>query len=438
VSFLRDEKGSALVYTFVCLVVLSFILMGMLQTAAMAYRAARFQENRQRAFSAAESGLAIGLAAMTSGIVLERREYDVEPPSIDPTADDWLGGGSGGAPGSVSLPNGASYGVWLSAQDDTGLSTLTSRGTCGSSARAVEVTVREPRILPAQASITAAARSPGHAVHLKGATSVEGDIRIESAHLDSLKIEPPLGWGFLSFLVDLEGDLTVGKGARRADFVEKFKKYIRDERILVADDARTYPVAIAPDGLPPREGIKKKSIERITISEDGDYPFIDLDGINELRFQTGDTGDPATDDITIRVRGDFKMKGISSIKVSGQGKVTMYVDRDVKDLGISFVGGLFGSADPLKLWIYCSGKHVNLLKGVGFLPGIGMTSCMVYAPDARVTYEDFGIHHGSIVCDQFKAEGATTFEWDERWRQHNFEPEGRAPKVIPGSWRERH
>ena len=102
--------------------------------------------------------------------------------------------------------------------------------------------------------------------------------------------------------------------------MEKFKKYIRDERILVADDARTYPVAIAPDGLPPREGIKNKSIERITISEDGDYPFIDLDGINELRFQTGDTGDPATDDITIRVRGDFKMKGISSIKVSGQGR----------------------------------------------------------------------------------------------------------------------
>ena len=104
---LRDENGSALVYTFVCLVVLSFILMGMLQTAAMAYRAAKFQENRQRAFSAAESGLAIGLAAMSSGIVLERREYDVDAPSIDLTADNWLGSGSGSAPVRAYLPTGA-------------------------------------------------------------------------------------------------------------------------------------------------------------------------------------------------------------------------------------------------------------------------------------------------------------------------------------------
>ena len=428
---LRDENGSALVYTFVCLVVLSFILMGMLQTAAMAYRAAKFQENRQRAFSAAESGLAIGLAAMSSGIVLERREYDVDAPSIDLTADNWLGSGSGSAPVRAYLPTGASYKVWLSAQDTSGQSTLTSRGTCGSSSRAVEVTVHEPRIVPANASITAAAKSPGHAVHLKGVTAVEGDIRIESADLDSLKIEPPFGWGFLSFLVNLDGDLTIGKGARRSDFVERFKKYIRENQIFVANDARTYPAATPPEGLPSREGIKKKSIERITISQSGDYPFIDLDGINELRFQTGATGDPTKDDITIRVRGDFKMKGISSIKVSGKGKVMMYVDRDVKDLGISFVGGLFGSADPLRLWIYCAGKHVNLLKG------IGITSCMVYAPDAKVTYEDLGIHHGSIVCDQFNAEGATAFEWDERWRQHSFEPEGRTPKVVPGSWRER-
>ena len=431
-SLLRDEKGSALVYTFVCLVVLSFIVMGMLQTAAMTYRAARFQENRQRAFSAAESGLAIGLAAMTGGIALERREYGAEPPSIDLSADDWLGGDSGSAPAGVNLANGSQYSVWLSAQGVDGLSTLTSRGVCGSSSRVVEVTVREPKILPAHAAIAAASKSPGPAVHLKGITTVKGDIRIESTDLESLKIDPPFGWGFLSFLIDLQGNLTVGKGARKVDFKEKFKNYIGGDRILVADDIRTYPTAIAPDNLPPRDGIHQWSIDRITISRDGDYPFIKLAGINQLRFETGSTGNPLLDDITIRVRGDFTMKGISSIRVSGKGKVKMYIDGDVKDLGIDFIGGLFGDADPLKLWIYCGGKHVNLLKG------LGATSCMVYAPDARVTHEAAAVHGGAIVCDQFKAEGATYYRWNEAWRQHDFEPEGRKPKVVPGSWRERH
>ncbi len=427
-SLFRDERGSALVYTFVCLVVLSFILMGMLQTAAMTYRAAKFHENRQRALSAAESGLAVALAVMADGAALDRREYDAELPSIDSESDHWLGGGSGSAPTGASLPGGACYRVWLSPQDDKGFATLTSRGTCGSSSRAVEVTVREPRAIPANASITAAAKSPGPAVHIKGLARVVGDIRVESTSVDSVKLEPFLG------LMNIEGDLIVGKGARRSDFVERLIGIIKNEKkIRVADEVRTYPAAIPPDNLPPREGIRKNSIERITISQDGDYPFIELHGINELRFQTGDTGDPAKDDITIRIRGDFRMKGISSIKVSGKGKVNMYIDGDIKDLGVSFIGGLFDfHPDPSRLWIYCSGKHVKMLDGAG------VTSCMVYAPDAEVAYESFGAHGGSIVCDQLKSDLANAFIWEEKWGRNPFEPEGRTPKVVSGSWRERH
>lgn len=429
-SLLRDEKGSAFVYCFVCLVVLSLILMGMLQTAAMTYRAARSQENRQRAFSAAESGLAVGMAAMTGGVALERRDYGAEPPSIDSAADDWLGGDSGNAPACAILSDGARYSVWLSPQGADGLSTLISKGECGSSSRVVEVTVREPRLFPAHEAIAAAAKSPGPAVHLKGLLKVKGDIRVESADVESLKIETPW-WDFLSLLIDLDGDLIVGKGADKPRFVKKFRRYLREESIQVADDVRAYPAAIVPEDLPKRSGIDQWSIDRVTISESGDYPFIKLKGINQLRFVTGDTGNPLLDDIAIRVRGDFEMAGISSIKVSGKGKVRMYVDGDIKELGVGFVGGLFGDADPLRLWIYCGGKHVNLLKGVG------ATSCMVYAPDAKVSHEAAAIHGGAIVCDQFEAEGAAYYRWNEAWRQHDFEPEGRRPIIVPGSWRER-
>jgi len=441
---LKDESGSALVYTFVCLVVLSFILMGMLQTAAMAYRSAKFQENRQRAFSAAESGLAMGLAVMSGGTALERREYDVDPPSIDLAADNWLGGGSGSAPVSACLPTGASYKVWLSAQDRGGQSTLTSRGTCGPSSRAVEVTVREPRIVPANATIAAAAKSPGSAVHLKGFAMVVGDTRVESARVNSVELEPFLGFGSL---MDLQGDLIVGKGARKSDFVRKLTGIIKEKNIKVADEERTYPAVIAPDSLPVRkDGIRKKDVYRHTISESGDYPFIELNGVNELRFATGDSGDPAKDDIEVRVRGNFEMKGISSITISGRGKVRLYADQDIENLGISFVLGLLdGRPDPSRLSIYCSGKRVNMVKGFelgGFLPitlpGVGITSCMVYAPEAKVTYESFAAHLGSIVCDTIKSDGVNVFISEEQWRRNPFEPEGRTPKVVPGSWRERH
>ncbi|MFY9134504.1 MAG: PilX N-terminal domain-containing pilus assembly protein, partial [Bacillota bacterium] len=54
-----DEKGSSLVYTLVVVVVFTIAVVSLLQLAAMSFKTGKFEEERQQALAAAESGIAV-------------------------------------------------------------------------------------------------------------------------------------------------------------------------------------------------------------------------------------------------------------------------------------------------------------------------------------------------------------------------------------------
>ena len=110
-----DERGSALIYALVIMVVLSITLASALQLSGMSFKTGRFQEQRQQALAAAESGISLATAALLRNDHIPTSEYPSSTPGIDSSAPNWIGPGTGSLPDELRLGADTSYGVGFSA-----------------------------------------------------------------------------------------------------------------------------------------------------------------------------------------------------------------------------------------------------------------------------------------------------------------------------------
>ncbi len=427
------EKGSSLVFALVVLAVLSIGVVSLLQSAAMSFGTGSFQQERQQALAAAESGIAIASAMLVGSDApqIPRSEYPSLEPSIDSTSSNWAGPGTGPLPEKLALGRDTSYRVWVS-PNRSGTITITSEGKCGRRTRVVQQLFSYYRTgLPFLMSTTSESLN----MTLEGSAEFVGDFHIEGLNSDSIDID-----------IDkpVVGTLYVRPDADIVGIRDKAGKHFSS----VEADGNTYrhPPSISPKGLPyyyeHKLVIGDGESREVTISKSGKYSSVRVASEGKCHMEI----DTTESDIIIYTTGDFAVHGFMNLQIVGDNALHLYVDGDFIWNGERIGKSLEDPLDPTKFVVHCTDVGWSSVspKNV-WINGVPETNMVgvIYAPKSQVHITGDVNFCGAIVGHRIivdeKTCGTLCYpkgDYATKLRQMNLGLIDMAIDLVPGSWRE--
>lgn len=399
-----------MVYVLVGMVVLSLTVIGMLQMALASYQTGKFMEQRRQALAAAESGVALAVAELSSGVTIPRASYSPSAsPSIDSAADNWIGPGTGAMPSELALGPGTSFRVWVA--EPVGSRThVVAEGRAGGRIRLVQVTLK-PKASDIRYLVSAMSET-GRSIQLHGNQTINGEMYTR---------------GLVSNAVEIHGNWSGNANlyVRPSADIEGIRKNVgkRFKSVSIDPEEYVYPPAVPPAGLTYRGKLKLSGNGTETISQSGQYGRIDVTGDYDMVIDTTDG------DIIVHVTGDFEFGGNSELIIEGNHAFRLYVDGNIKWHGNTHIGMI----DPSQ-FIICCGGSVEL-------KGNQRLSAVVYAPNSSVTFNGNAEFTGAVVARTMQSKGndALTFPsgaYADRIRGLNFGGSNSPSVVELGSWSE--
>ncbi len=414
-----DERGSALIYALVIMVVLSITLASALQLSGMSFKTGRFQEQRQQALAAAESGISLATAVLLRNDHIPTSEYPSSTPSIDSSGPNWIGPGTGSLPDELRLGADTSYRVWVS-PPVAGLITVVSEGRCGGRSRVIQqVLSRSATGLPFLMSTTSKRNFAD--IALNGSGSVDGDLHIEGRDR----------WSIIANMTQpSNGILYVRPDADIDDIRRSVGRYFSS--VEVDPNTYRYPVPVCPEGLEYRGKVRHNGSEPVIIDRSGRYDEFIINGSCDMIV------DASASDIIIHTSGDFIINGSVNLHIQGDNALKLYVDGD-----FTWNGSRGGAPplDPTKFVIYCTGLNGSHFGTSVVMNGFPNMAAVIYAPTSSITFNGSGEFTGAIVGSDITYNGAGKLAFPkgiyaEKLRKMNLGEVDGPPRVVPGSWRE--
>lgn len=411
-----DQRGAALVSTLVVMIVVSFVIFGMMQLALASYRVGKFEEERQQALVAAESGIAVAVARLAAGQSILRATYPSSTPSIDSTSDGWLGSGTGQMPSDLALGPRTSFRVWIS-EPMGGETTLVAEGKCGRRTRVVQVNVTQVSSVNGLRFLIAATSTEPRSVVFNGAATLLGDIYTASTSADAIRV---------TGAVSAVGRVYVRPDADIEGIRDRLDRVYNSGDVMPDPTVYSYPLPVLPAGLPWKGSLHLSGASVMSIKDSGEYDYVKVTGASVITIDT------AKHDVVFRVKGDFDVSGSTIIRVTGPYAFKLYVDGDIKGTGS---GTVSTGGDPTRFIIYSRGEEVNY-------NGASSTTAVIYAPNAVVSFRGAGSFTGAVVADTFTVRGAAHVsyppgQYADRLRELDLGPMDGALSIEIGSWRER-
>jgi len=408
-----------MVYVLVAMVVLSLTIMGMLQMALASYKTGKFLEHRRQALAAAESGVALAVAKLGSGLTIPRASYSPSSsPSIDSAANNWIGAGTGSMPSELSLGPGTSFRVWV-AQPANNRTLVVSEGRSGGRTRLVQVRLKPRGSMPP--FVVSATSEDQWGITLNGSGTITGDMHTEGLGRYSVLANGSLhssGGLFVRQIADLNG-IKKQVGKHFGDGVQfDYEEY-------------EYPMPMPPSGLAPKGVFRHNGAGSVNMSpgDSGEYTSFTVNGHSDLNVNTGDEANGA--DVVIHVKGDFTINGGIQLNVTGAHSFRLYVDGN-----FTWNGGTKGASleDPTKFVVCCRGRWVTL-------NGSPSIAAVIYAPQSDVTFNGSGHFTGAVVGKEVTYNGSGSLVFPEAYRSKIAEVPigtsgGGTPIIELGSWSE--
>ncbi|HOK71400.1 MAG TPA: hypothetical protein PLM83_08090 [Bacillota bacterium] len=414
-----DERGSSLVYTLVVVVVLTIAVVSLLQLAAMSFKTGKFEEERQQALAAAESGIAVASVRLVSNDPMPTSAYPSSVPSIDSTAANWIGPGTGPIPKELLLGDNVSYRVWVSPPVD-GRFTVVSEGRCGGRTRVIQQAFSSSTTgLPFLMSATS---TQLFSIILNGSGSLDGDLHTEGKD----------AWSVVANLsTPANGTLYVRPDADIKGIRSKVGTYFRS--VEVDPNTYRYPVPVCPAGLEYRGRFRANGWQPIVITKSGEYDEFIVNGSCEM------TVDASQSDVIIHTKEDFIINGSVNLKIIGDHALKLYVDGN-----FTWNGSRGGAPplDPTKFVIYCTGpKNPRSFPPNVTMNGFPNMAAVIYAPRADVVFNGEGEFSGAIVGSSITYNGSgrlafPTGVYADKLKSINLGEVDGPPRSVPGSWRE--
>lgn len=415
-----DQRGAALVSALVVMVVVSLVILGMMQLALASYRVGKFEEERQQALAAAESGIAVALARLTAGQSIPKAIYPSSIPSIDSSSADWLGPGTGRMPSELTLAPRASFKVWVS-EAVNGKMTLVAEGRCGGRTRVVQVNVTQVFSVNGIKFVVAATSTGSRSIAFNGLSAIDGDIYTASKSADAIHVAEA---------VVAAGKVYVPPDADIEGIRDRLDGVYDSDDVIPESTVYSYPPPVPPTGLPRRGSLDLRNAS-LTIADSGEYDYVEVKGPSIIKIDT------RNHDVVFRVKEDFNVSNATIIYVTGPHAFKLYVDGNIKGFG---AGGMLTGGDPTKLGdptkfiIYCRGQEVNY-------NGVTGTTAVIYAPNADVAFRGAGIFIGAVVARTFTLAGFQYIhypsdQYGDVLRELDLGPVEGAPSLEIESWRE--
>lgn len=429
-----NQKGGTLAYTLVAVVVVTLLIAGMLEMTLMSYRAGAFQERRQRALAAAESGIAVAIGKLANGDEIPRASYSPKSPaspSIDSAAGNWIGKNTGGMPSELELGPSTAFKVWVS-ETVGDRTTVVSRGSAGGSSRTVGVTLTKasggPQFLVAATQLVPSSKEDINMNKMRSPGKFEGNMRIEGTEPSAISV-PGKGTG-----VVCEGRLLVRPTPRINGITNKVKHFFSS--VDIDRNEYQYPAPVAPSGLPDKGELYGTKTQPVHITESASYLCATIKGRCEV------TIDATRSDIVLHFRKGVMITAadgeVPIIKIKGDHTVKFFIDGAPNRWNCETE-----HRDPTKLIIHsnatynkCDKKDETrvILKPYPFIAAV------VYAPRVNVDGIGYGTFSGAIVGNTVKFEETGRYiypvEYAENIRNLNLGIMN--PVSIPqiGSWTE--
>jgi len=399
-----------MVYVLVAMVILSLTIMGMLQMALASYKTGKFLEHRRQALAAAESGVALAVAKLGSGLTIPRASYSPSSlPSIDSAANNWIGAGTGSMPSELSLGPGTSFRVWV-AQPANNRTLVVSEGRSGGRTRLVQVRLKPRGSMP---PFVVSATSPDiWGITLNGSARITGNMHTEGRSSSAV---------IANGSVKSNGGLYVRPDANVEGIRKEVGKHFQGG-VDVDPEEYEYPMPVAPSGLTYRGNVWANGTP-VTISASGQYGDFSING-GKL------TVDTSGGDTTVHVKKDFVLNGTPNLTITGDGAFRLYVDGNV-----TLNGSTKGTAldDPTKFAVFCRGRWVTL-------NGSPSIAAVIYAPQSHITFNGHGDFIGAVVGKEIVNNGSGTMVFPAAYRDRITDIDiggaGGPPIIETGSWSE--
>ncbi len=209
----------------------------------------------------------------------------------------------------------------------------------------------------------------------------------------------------------INGDITVGPGAKPSKVIDKGKHFDVTGTMSAAEEPKTIPSVVVPSL--PYKGSKPSG----TITESGKYKDIILSNGKTLTIDG---------DITLNITGKVELDNNSSIKITEDSSLTLYIKDAFKMSNGGKINNLTEKPPKCIIFSTATSEVDYLFDNTGTYYGA------LYAPNAKIEIKNNAIFYGSILGKELKIDNSAEVYADHALLKGTFgEPE---TKLVNGKW----
>jgi len=393
--YFKNNKGSAFMIVIISMAVLLILATTIASIAASNFEMSHAERRYQAAYYVAEAGIRHQIEHMR--LRMEWLHSRVEPPPPANAGDFFTAFNQGWIATPLIMQN---LGNDIARADTilpppeipsitgTGnkrIYTFDCRATVGNVRRTIRgrVTI-EWALMQAPPVFFERALFADSNIYMSGGTRITGGTGTNASSPGSVELEGS---------ARIEGGIILGPGSTHSTIVLKGGSQILDGT-TISSVLLPIPDIVLPEGLATRGSLDLRSDQVRTINEDGRYSEISMEGSSRLIF------DLTNRDLRIRVDGRLDIRGGSSIRTQGNGRLFLFVQGNVDVEGGTHINP---DRSPNHLLMFAMG-NVTMKGGTSIRGGL-------YAPNSRLHMEGGTSFTGASMVNEVQLSGGASMNF---------------------------